>query len=133
MPSQPLLFLLFTYLEYGGSAGSSIDRPVHTKASEPRSTLVLEGWAISSTPGRVEGHWRGGDSGGGRTDGLIELAAARAASGLVNQAVVDGVEGQLQAVGDAELVEDVVQVVLDGLFADKEFLADFLVAITLGH
>ena len=34
---------------------------------------------------------------------------------LVDQAVVDGVEGQLEAVGDAEFVEDVMQMVLDSL------------------
>ena len=50
---------------------------------------------------------------------------------LVDQAVVDGVEGKLQAVGNAELIEDVVQVILDGLLADEELFADFLVAVAL--
>src|SRR5258708_28215925 len=41
------------------------------------------------------------------------------------------IQRQLEAVGDAEFVEDVVQMVLDGLFGDKELFADFLVAETL--
>jgi hypothetical protein len=51
---------------------------------------------------------------------------------LIYEPMMDGVQGQFQAVGDAELVEDVVQVVLDGLFGDEEFFADFLVAEALG-
>ena len=42
------------------------------------------------------------------------------------------VEREFEAVGDAEFVEDVVQVVLDGLFGDEKFFADFLVAEALG-
>ena len=53
------------------------------------------------------------------------------ALGLVDQAVVDGVESKFQAVGNAELVEDVVQVILHGLLADEKLFADFLVAKTL--
>ena len=41
--------------------------------------------------------------------------------------LVDGEKSQLQAVGNAELVKDVVQVVLDGLLADEHALGDFLV------
>ena len=44
---------------------------------------------------------------------------------------MDGVEGKFQAVGNAELVEDIVQVILYGLFADEELFADFLVAVSL--
>jgi len=51
---------------------------------------------------------------------------------VVDEAMVDGVQGEFQAVGDAEFVEDIVQVILDGLFADEELLADLFVAITLG-
>ena len=50
---------------------------------------------------------------------------------LIDQAVVDGVEGQFQAVGNAQFIEDVVQVILHGLFADEELFADFLVAVAL--
>jgi len=50
---------------------------------------------------------------------------------LINQPVVNGVQRQLEAVGDAELVEDVVQMVFDGLFGDEELFADFLVAEAL--
>ncbi len=45
---------------------------------------------------------------------------------------MNGIQRQFEAVGDAELVEDVVQVVLDGLLGDEKFFADFLVAETLG-
>ena len=50
---------------------------------------------------------------------------------LINQPVVDGVQREFKAVGDAEFVEDIVQVVLDGLFGDEELFAYFLVAKTL--
>src|SRR5580698_6306041 len=47
------------------------------------------------------------------------------------QALVNGVERQLQAVGNAELVENVVQMILHRLFADEHFLGHFLVLISL--
>ena len=46
--------------------------------------------------------------------------------------VVDRVQGQFQAVRDAEFVEDVVEMVFYGLLADEEFFADFFVAKALG-
>src|SRR6266478_2963723 len=52
--------------------------------------------------------------------------------GLINQAVVNRVEREFEAIGDAELIEDVVQMVLDGLLGDEKFFADFLVAEALG-
>src|SRR5712692_1841956 len=45
--------------------------------------------------------------------------------------MVDGVQGQFEAVGDAEFVEDVVQVIFYRLLGDKKFFADFLVAEAL--
>src|SRR6266849_2025259 len=51
--------------------------------------------------------------------------------GLIDKAMVDGVECQFEAVGNAELVENVVQVIFYGLLADKKLFADFLVAETL--
>ena len=51
---------------------------------------------------------------------------------LVDQAMMDGIEGQFEAIGNAELVEDIVKVVFYGLLADKELLADFPVAESLG-
>ena len=45
---------------------------------------------------------------------------------------MDRVEGQLEPVGNAQLVENVVQVVLDGLLADEQLLPDLFVAETLG-
>jgi hypothetical protein len=52
--------------------------------------------------------------------------------GLVDEAVVNGVESEFESIGDAKLVEDIVQVILYGLLADEKFFADFLVAEALG-
>jgi hypothetical protein len=52
--------------------------------------------------------------------------------GLVDEAVVDGVESEFEAIGNAKLVENIVQVIFYGLLADEKFFADFLVAETLG-
>jgi hypothetical protein len=52
---------------------------------------------------------------------------------LVDQAVVDSVEGKLEPVGHAEFVENVMQMILDRLLADEKFLADFAVAKALRH
>src|SRR5208282_1328642 len=46
--------------------------------------------------------------------------------------MMDGVEGEFEAVGDAEFVENVVKMIFYGLFADEKFFADFLVAEALG-
>jgi len=51
--------------------------------------------------------------------------------GLIDQAVMNGVEGKFKAVGYTELIEDIVKMVLHGLFADEKFFADFLVPVTL--
>src|SRR6266550_5883703 len=50
---------------------------------------------------------------------------------LIDQPVVNGVQRQLEAVGHAELVKNVVQMVFDGLFGDEKLFADFLVAKAL--
>jgi len=50
---------------------------------------------------------------------------------LIDKAVVDGVEREFKTIGNTELVENIVQVILDGLLADEKLLADFLVAETL--
>ena len=47
--------------------------------------------------------------------------------------MVDGVQREFQAVGNAELVEDIVQVIFYRLLADEKFFADLLVAVTLRH
>jgi hypothetical protein len=59
------------------------------------------------------------------------LGWSRDALRLIDQAVVNRVQRQFEAVGDAELVENIVQMVLDGLFGDEKLFADFLVAETL--
>src|SRR5579875_3230034 len=48
------------------------------------------------------------------------------------QAVVNGVESQLEPVGNAQLVEDVVQMILHGLFRDEHLLSNLLVLVALG-
>jgi hypothetical protein len=50
---------------------------------------------------------------------------------MIDEAVVDGVESEFEAVGDAKLIENIVEMVLDGLLGDEEFFADFFVAKTL--
>src|ERR1700726_3219044 len=52
-------------------------------------------------------------------------------SSLVNQPVVNSVECKFKAIGNAELIENIMQVVLYGLFADEELFADFSVAKSL--
>jgi hypothetical protein len=50
---------------------------------------------------------------------------------MVDEAVVDGVKGEFEAIGDAELIEDVVEMILNGLLGDEKFFANFLVPETL--
>lgn len=51
---------------------------------------------------------------------------------LVDQAMVNCVQGKFKTIGDAEFIENVMQVILDCLLADKELFANFLVAVALG-
>src|SRR6202049_4655990 len=50
---------------------------------------------------------------------------------LFDHAVMDCIERQFEAVRNAELVKDVVQVILYGLLANEEFFADFFVVKAL--
>jgi len=50
---------------------------------------------------------------------------------LVDEAVVDGVKGEFEAVRDAELVENIVKVILNRLLRNEKLFANFLVAETL--
>jgi hypothetical protein len=50
---------------------------------------------------------------------------------LVDQAMVDCVKGKFETIGNAELIKNVMQVILDCLFADKELFANLLVAVAL--
>src|SRR5579875_175972 len=52
-------------------------------------------------------------------------------SGRFDQAMMNGVQGKLKPIRNAKLIEYVVQMIFDGLFADKEFLADFPVSKAL--
>ena len=56
---------------------------------------------------------------------------ADAALRLVYKPVMDRVQRQFEAVGDPELVKDIVQMIFYGLLGDEEFFADFLVAEAL--
>jgi hypothetical protein len=62
----------------------------------------------------------------------IPVKDTRDALRLVDQSVMYRIQREFEAVGDAEFVEDVVQMVFDGLLGDEKFLADFLVAEALG-
>jgi hypothetical protein len=62
----------------------------------------------------------------------IPVKDTRDALRLVDQSVMYRIQREFEAVGDAEFVEDVVQVVLDGLLGDEKFFADFFVAEALG-
>ena len=54
-----------------------------------------------------------------------------AESGLINQAMVNGVQREFEAVRNAELIENVVKMIFYGLLTDEKFFADFLVTISL--
>ena len=58
---------------------------------------------------------------------------SREALRLVYESMMYRIQREFEAVGDTELVENVVEMVFDGLLGDKKFLADFLVAEALGH
>jgi hypothetical protein len=63
---------------------------------------------------------------------LPDAQAQREKLRLVDQSMVDGVQREFEAVGDAEFIEDVVEMVFDGLLGDEKFFADFLIAEALG-
>src|ERR1019366_9237051 len=50
---------------------------------------------------------------------------------FVDQAVMDSIEHQFEAIGDAELVKNVVKVILYGLLTDEELFADVFVVKAL--
>jgi hypothetical protein len=55
------------------------------------------------------------------------------ASCVVDQAVIVCIECQFEAVANAELAENVLEIVFHCLLADEEFLRDFFVAVRLGN
>ena len=83
------------------------------------------------TPAVFSG-FRGRRCGGGGAsrfrDGLLLRRGA-----FFHQAVMDAVERQLQAVGNAQLVVDLAQIILDHLLGGADLLGDFLVAHALRH
>ncbi len=58
---------------------------------------------------------------------------SRVALRLIYKSVMYRIQREFEAVGDTELVEDIVEMVLNGLLGDKKLFSDFLIAETLGH
>jgi hypothetical protein len=52
---------------------------------------------------------------------------------VLDQAVVNGIKSKFQAVGDSQLVEDIVQMIFERLVANEEFFRDLFVPITLRY
>ena len=52
---------------------------------------------------------------------------------MFDQAVVNGIKSKFQPVRDPQLIEDIVQMIFDSLFADEEFFPDLFVPATLRH
>ena len=137
---------LTNFISFGDRA---VDPARHAMAR--RSIVVLARWAQRS----VKYGWRarlrslsGGRlllTGLSRTlpsprDGKCRLAGGTGVGrgGRLNRAdiAVNSVQSQLEAVGDTKLVKDVVEVVLDGLFADEHLFGDLFVLEALsdtGH
>src|ERR1700681_3536262 len=46
--------------------------------------------------------------------------------------LVNSIESELEAVGNTQLIEDIVQMVLDGLFADEHLFSHLFVLVSLG-
>ena len=62
-----------------------------------------------------------------------DLHGARVGFGCVlMQLVVEAVEGELEAIGNAQLVVDLAQIVFDDLLGGTELVGDFLIALALG-
>src|SRR6202012_1263738 len=49
---------------------------------------------------------------------------------LIGEAMIDGEQRQFKAIGNAELVEDIADMVLDGLFADGTALGDIGIGVS---
>src|ERR1017187_9462283 len=75
----------------------------------------------------MQGQQLGGKRFGGDDTGLLRRLR------LVDQAVVYGVEGKFETVGNSQFMEDIVQVVLHRLFADELLFANLAVSETLRH
>ena len=112
---------------------------VGTTVEEAEKGLILRTLEHTATtrPGR-------GDPGNQPEDPAQQVEGVRSSPGIGSesartrlasrvQVVVDGVERQFQPVGNAQLVEDVVQVVLHRLLADEHLLGHFLVLESLRH
>ena len=46
---------------------------------------------------------------------------------------MNGVKGEFQTIGNAELIENVMEMVLYGLLSDEHLLGNFFVLVALGN
>ena len=53
------------------------------------------------------------------TSKLLNDCYGTALGGVIDEPVMDRVEGKFQSIGDAKLVENIVQMVLDGLLGNE--------------
>src|ERR1700732_624098 len=63
----------------------------------------------------------------------VEQPGTNRKLGLVDQAMVNRVEGEFEAVGNAEFIENIMQMVLHRLLANEELFPDFAVAEALRY
>jgi hypothetical protein len=68
---------------------------------------------------------------------LEKPASGNAVSGegqlLFGQALVNGIKSKLQAVGDSQLVDDIMQTRIDRHLGNEKFFPDLFIPVTLRH
>ena len=87
----------------------------------------IKAWARELLEGDAPGEWYSRWSAGNdllRNHDFVGVG--------LDDLVVQAVEGQLKAIGDAQLVVDLAQIVLDDLLGGAELERDFLIALALG-
>ncbi|MFZ0213759.1 MAG: hypothetical protein WAL55_13700, partial [Candidatus Acidiferrales bacterium] len=52
---------------------------------------------------------------------------------LIDQAMMNGVESKFEPIGNAEFIENIVQMVFNCLFANEKLFADFAIAKALSN
>src|SRR5581483_5906629 len=83
-------------------------------------------------------NWSAGSSSTTRTVGVCFFIAISYRSKIRRldeklEAVMDGVERQLEPVGNPEFMEHIAQMIFYGLFADGEHLRNLPIPVTLAH
>ena len=104
----------------------------HTRNNKTRAAEIL-GISLKTLHNKLKEYGGTKEEEGGRysTRPYGHAGDGRLAAGV--QVVVDGVERQFQAVGNSQLIEDVVQVVLHRLLTDEHLLGHLFVLETLRH